>query len=66
MAEIGFSVLRQACLKGRNPDTDALECQIAAYQTRRNAARATINWHFSADDARNELHWFNPCLSNIN
>ena len=52
MAEIGFSLLRQACLKGRNPDTDVLECQIAAYQTRRNAARATINWHFSADDAR--------------
>ena len=65
MAEIEFSVLSRACLKGRNPDAEALQRQITAYETRRNAARATIDWRFSADDARNKLHRFYPCLSNI-
>ena len=65
MAEIEFSVLSRACLKGRNPDADALQHQISAYQTRRNAARAAIDWRFSADDARTKLHRFYPCLSKI-
>ncbi len=38
MEEIEFSALGRACLKGRNPDADALQRAIAAYQTRRNAA----------------------------
>ena len=52
MAEIEFSALSRACLKGRNPDADALQRQITAYETERNAAQATINWRFSTDDAR--------------
>ena len=51
MAEIEFSVLSRACLKGRNPDPDALQRQITAYETERNAAGVTINWRFSAQDA---------------
>ncbi len=43
MAEIEFSVLSRACLKGRNPDGDALQSHIAAYETRRNASGATID-----------------------
>ena len=39
MAEIEFSALSRACLKGRNPDADALHRAITAYETRRNAAR---------------------------
>ena len=31
MAEIEFSVLARACLKGRNPDEDALQRNISAY-----------------------------------
>ena len=38
MAEIEFSVLSRACLRGRNPDADALERAITAYETRRNTA----------------------------
>ena len=38
MAEIEFSALSRACLKGRNPDADALQRQITAYETERNAA----------------------------
>ena len=65
MAEIEFSALSRACLRGRNPDADALQRQITAYETARNAAGVTINWRFSTDDARNKLHRFYPCLSNV-
>ncbi len=60
MAEIEFSALSRACLKGRNPDADALQRAITAYETQRNAARVPINWRFSADDARTKLHRFYP------
>ena len=65
MAEIEFSVLTRACLQGRNPDADALQLHITAYETQRNAAGATINWRFSTQDARNKLQRFYPCHSNI-
>ena len=65
MAEIEFSVLTRACLKGRNPDADALQRQITAYETERNAAGVTINWRFSTQDARAKLHRLYPFNSNI-
>ena len=65
MAEIEFSALSRACLKGRNPDADALERAITACETRRNTACVPINWRFNTDDARTKLHRFYPCLSNV-
>ncbi len=65
MAEIEFSVLSRACLKGRNADAHALHRAVTAYETRRNAARIPINWRFSTDDARIKLHRFYPCPSNV-
>ena len=65
MAEIEFSALSRACLKGRNPDADALQRQITAYETQRNAAGVTINWRFSTQDARSKLHRLYPCLSRL-
>ena len=67
MAEIEFSVLSRACLKGRNldADADALQRAITAYETRRNTARIPINWRFGTVDARIKLHRFYPCPSNI-
>ena len=65
MAEIEFSVLSRSCLKRRNPDVDALQRQITAYETQRNAAGITINWRCSTHDARAKLHRFYPCLSNV-
>ena len=65
MAEIEFSALSRACLKGRNPDADALQRQITAYETERNAAGVTINWRFNTHDARTKLHRLYPCLSNV-
>ena len=46
MAEIEFSALSRSCLKGRNPDADALQHAITAYETRRNTARIPVNWRF--------------------
>ena len=65
MAEIEFSVFTRACLKGRNPNADALQLHITAYETQRNAAGITINWRFSTHDAGAKLHRFYPCLSSI-
>ena len=65
MAEIEFSALSRACRKGRNPDADALQRAITAYETRRNAEHIPINWRFGTADARIKLHRFYPCLSNV-
>ena len=65
MAEIEFSALSRACLKGRNPDSDALQRQITAYETERNAAGVTINWRFSTQDARSKLQRLYPGLSRL-
>ena len=63
MAEIEFSVLSRACLKRRNPDADALQRQITAYETQRNTAGATIDWRFNTHDARTKLRRFTPVSS---
>ena len=63
MAEIEFSVLARACLKGRNADEDALQEDISAYETERNAAATAINWRFTAQGARAKLHRLYPCHS---
>ena len=47
MAEIEFSVFRNQCLNRRIEDEDALNREIAALETERNQAEATINWRFS-------------------
>ena len=65
MAEIEFSALSRACLKGRKPDANSLHRAITAYETRRNAARIPINWRFGTDDARIKLQRFYPCPSNV-
>ena len=63
MAEIEFSVLTRDCLRGRHGDDVALAGAIGAYETRRNAAKATIDWGFSTQDARTKLHRLYPCNS---
>ena len=63
MAEIEFSVLTRDCLRGRHGDDAMLTGAIDAYQTRRIVAKATIDWHFSTQDARTKLHRLYPCNS---
>ena len=63
MAEIEFSVLARACLRGHNPDEDALRRAIGAYEEERNVAGASINWRFTAQQARAKPPRLYPCHS---
>ena len=63
MAEIEFSVVARACLSGRNGDEDSLERAVSAGVSERNAAGASINWRFTAQDARHKLHRLYSCQS---
>jgi len=60
MAEIEFSVLSRSCLRKRVPNEATLCREIQALERERNAAQATINWRFTAQDARRKLHRLYP------
>lgn len=55
MVEIEIGVLRSQCLDRRIDSQLELEREIAAWQRRRNARRAQINWMFSTDHARTKM-----------
>ena len=63
MAEIESSVLARACLRGRNADEASLENAVNACVSERNDVVATIDWRFTAKDARTKLHRLYPCHS---
>ena len=60
VAEMEFSVLARACLRGRNPDQDSLERAVNACISDRNAAAAPINWRFTTKKARTKLRRLYP------
>ena len=60
MAEIEFSVSARSCLRRRVPDEVTLYREIGALERERNAAQTTINWRFTAQDARRKLHRLYP------
>ena len=63
MAEIELSVLARQCLNRRIPDQDALRRETEAWETRRNAAEATVEWRFTTADARIKLKKLYPVLN---
>jgi hypothetical protein len=63
MAEIEIGVLSGQCLKRRIPDSDTLTAETRAWEARRNAARATITWRFTMQDARCRLNHLYPVAS---
>jgi hypothetical protein len=63
MAEIEFSVLQRQCLDRRIPEAATLTQALAAWETRRNAEQATIDWRFSVTDARKKLQRLYPSPS---
>lgn len=63
MAEIELSVLSRQCLARRISDEATLKREVKAYENRRNAAKATINWRFTSGDARLKLHRLYPSIS---
>ena len=64
MAEIELSVFSRQCLDRRIPDELTLRREVQALETERNAACASVNWQFTAQDARSKLHHLYPSISN--
>lgn len=62
MAEIELSVLGRQALSGRLPDLPSLQQRVAAWQFRRNAHPVTIDWRFTASDARIKLKRLYPSI----
>ena len=63
MAEIEFSILARACLRGRNSDEERLQQAVNANVSERNNMAAIVNWRFSTRDARTKLRRLYPCHS---
>lgn len=62
IAECELSVLARQCLDRRIPDKATLEQEATAWETRRNAARVTVDWQFTTADARFKLKRLYPVL----
>lgn len=60
MAEIELNVMSAQCLDRRIPLQEILAHEVDAWETQRNAQAATVNWHFSTDDARIKLKRLYP------
>ena len=60
MVEAEFAVLSSQCLDRRIPDLDMLRREIDAWETERNARRATVDWQFQCADARIKLKALYP------
>jgi hypothetical protein len=55
MAEIEIGILTRQCLDQRIGDRATLASLVAAWQRRRNAAGAGIEWTFTRQDADSKL-----------
>lgn len=55
MAEIEISILSRQCLKQRIDSIETLQQLVLAWQERRNAQQARINWCFDVSRARTKL-----------
>lgn len=62
MAEIELNVLIGQCLNRRIDDIDIVKKEVLAWQKFRNNKDATVNWQFTAKDARIKLSRLYPTL----
>jgi anti-sigma factor RsiW len=62
MAEVEFSALGRQCLDRRIATCATLARQAARWEEQRNAARATVAWQFTTDQARIKLRTLYPSL----
>ena len=62
MAEIELNVLHRQCLNRRIDNILEMKAQCLAWQLNRNNMDATINWQFTAGDARVKLKRLYPSL----
>jgi transposase len=62
--EIELSVLHKQCLGGRRiPDEEMLGREVGAWERERNQRGATVEWRFTASDAREKLARLYPAGS---
>ena len=63
MAEIEISALVRQCLKGRRlADEETLGREAKAWATQRNRLGASVQWRFTAEDARTKLRSLYPAM----
>jgi hypothetical protein len=60
MAEVEIGVLLGQCLDQRIPNIPTVRRKAAAWEKRRNTAKATVNWRFTTTKARTKLHRLYP------
>lgn len=60
MAEIELAVLSRQCLNRRISDLETLRAETTAWNTARDAACVTVDWHFTTDHARTKLKHLYP------
>ncbi len=63
MAEIELSVLARPCLADRIPTLEQAQQMVSAWQKQRDHAQATIDWRFTAKDARIKLKHLYPSFT---
>jgi hypothetical protein len=61
-AEIELSALARQCLSRRIGTPEELECEVLAWQQRRNEEVITVNWRFTTAEARIKLKRLYPSL----
>jgi transposase len=62
MAEIEISVLTRQCLAERMGDMKHLEKEVLAWEHKRNAKEAKVDWRFTTEDARIKLKKLYPSI----
>jgi hypothetical protein len=60
IAEIELSALTRQCLDRRIDDLDALNTELAAWQSATNSDQRQVQWHFTTSDARTRLRHLYP------
>jgi transposase len=61
MVEAEFAVLANQCVGGRRiGDEESLKSEVAAWERERNERKATVNWRFTVEDAREKLKRLYP------
>jgi DDE superfamily endonuclease len=60
MAAIEFAVVSTQCLGQRLGDQATVRHVVAAWETQRNAAKATVDWRFTTAKARRKLRHIYP------
>lgn len=62
MAEIEIGILSRQCLSQYLPEKTTMQSEVLAWEQQRNEAEATVDWQFTAADARVKLKRLYPVI----